>query len=89
MDLFTSLALIAGIIGTLAYAPQIHHIIKTKNAKGISVKAWLLWLLTGLIILVYSVHKGDIVFITLTTLNSISIITVLILAFKYNKKHRI
>ncbi len=80
------LALVAGVIGILAYVPQIIHMIKERSSKGISLGAWILWFVTGVIVLVYVLDIKDIIFISIQALNLIAIFVVLVLTLKYSNK---
>ena len=82
------LALVAGVIGILAYVPQIIHMIKEHSSKGISLGAWILWFVTGVIVLVYALDIKDIIFISIQALNLIAIFVVLVLTLKYSNKKK-
>jgi len=78
-----------GVFGALlftsAYIPQIFHLFKVKNSKGISIPAWLVWLIGAIILLIYAIYLRDIVFLILTWLETIFLITIIILALRYKK----
>lgn len=57
--------LIGTIIGTVAYGPQIAHIIKEKCAHGLSISAWVGWFLSSALLLPHAVVLGDPIFILL------------------------
>ncbi len=80
------LALISGIVGTIAYIPQILHMVKEKSSKGVSLSAWIVWLATGLITLLYAIEVRDSVFITIMAVSSIANFIVVLLTVKYWKK---
>lgn len=81
---------IFGFIGAalvaIAYAPQIAHIIAKHCAYGISVKAWLLWLIASLLILPHALTSGNTVFIILQLINASSILFILIFSQFHQKK---
>ena len=81
---------ILGFIGTtlifLAYIPQITHLIKEKDSKGISIKAWGLWAVAGVLLLIHAIAIKDSVFITLQAINLIAISIIIVLAVKYKKR---
>ena len=58
-----------GFLGTalviIAYLPQIHHLVKEHCSGGISIKAYGLWLVSALFMLVHAVGIQDPVFIAL------------------------
>ena len=58
-----------GFLGTIlvivAYLPQIHHLIKEQCSGGISIKAYCMWFVAALLILVHAIGIQDPVFIVL------------------------
>lgn len=66
-----------GFTGTtivaLAYIPQISHLVTQHCAYGLSVKAWLLWLVAALLILPYAISSGDKLFLSLQGVHVIAI----------------
>ena len=58
-----------GFLGTalviIAYLPQIHHLIKERCSGGISVKAYCLWFVAGLLMLIHAANIQDPVFVAL------------------------
>jgi lipid-A-disaccharide synthase-like uncharacterized protein len=88
---------IAGVAGTLvvaiAFLPQIIHLAKEHCSAGVSLKAWLLWLLGSVLIFSHALKGEDIVFIALQTVNIIAISVIILLSRRYAKmvcaSHRI
>jgi lipid-A-disaccharide synthase-like uncharacterized protein len=85
--IFKNLGLVGTIIFVSAYFPQIRHLIKVKDSTGISIFSWSLWLLGALLLLFYALYQKDFVFIALTTLETISLLLVVILSIKFRKKN--
>jgi uncharacterized protein with PQ loop repeat len=58
-----------GFAGTalviIAYVPQIHHLLAERCSGGISIKAYTLWLVAGMLMLVHAVAIADPVFMAL------------------------
>jgi uncharacterized protein with PQ loop repeat len=58
-----------GFLGTglviVAYLPQIRHLIKERCSGGISIKAYCIWFVAALLILVHAIGIQDPVFIVL------------------------
>ena len=52
-------------ISMLAYLPQIVHIAKEHCSAGVSSRAWMMWLLSSLLIGALALHRHDIVSILL------------------------
>jgi lipid-A-disaccharide synthase-like uncharacterized protein len=71
---------VIGIIGigisVAAYVPQAVHIGREHCAAGVSSRAWMMWLISGLLVGVLAIHRGDLVFILLqfSTLTSAAVI---------------
>lgn len=83
---FQNLGLIGTIIFVSAYLPQIKHLFKVKDSTGISIFSWSIWLFGALLLFTYAIHNHDVIFITLTSLESLALLTVIVLAIKYKKK---
>ncbi|MGC9968131.1 MAG: PQ-loop repeat-containing protein [Minisyncoccia bacterium] len=83
---FQSLGLIASIVFVSAYAPQIIHLLKVKDSTGIDIPAWFIWLFGALILVAYAIHEKDVVFMTLTILESLALLTVIILSARYKRR---
>jgi MtN3 and saliva related transmembrane protein len=80
-----NLGLIGSIIFAAAYIPQIVHLIKIKDSTGISISSWIIWLFGAVLLLIYAIHLHDIVFIVLTILETMALVTTIILATIYKK----
>lgn len=84
--IFQNLGLIGTLIFVSAYFPQIKHLLKVKDSTGISVFSWIIWLVGALLLFVYAIHNQDMIFIALTSLEALALLTVIILALRYKKK---
>jgi lipid-A-disaccharide synthase-like uncharacterized protein len=74
----------AGIaISMLAYLPQVVHISKEHCSAGVSSRAWMMWLLSSLLIGALALHRHDIVFILLQISSLTSAAVILVLAHRY------
>src|SRR3989338_6705824 len=82
-EIFQLLGVAGTIIVACAYVPQIWHLAKEHCSAGVSVKAWLLWLLASILIFSHALNVYDIVFITLQIINMASIVLTIILAKRY------
>jgi uncharacterized protein with PQ loop repeat len=78
---------IVGFIGTglviWAYVPQIHHLIKEHCSAGISLRAYVLWFIAAILLLVHAIMIQDATFIFLQTVNTSLTLIVLVFAKKY------
>ena len=81
--LINSLGLIGTIIFVSAYIPQIIHLLRVKESTGISIFSWMIWLFGALLLLVYAASRSDLVFIILTSLEALALLTVIMLAIRY------
>lgn len=92
-EFVNALAVAGTAIVALAYLPQIAHLITRHCAYGISVPAWLLWLLATLLILPRAAASGDRVFLALQLINGSAILFILIFAAFHQRascpRHRI
>jgi hypothetical protein len=79
-------------ISCFAYVPQIVHLANKHCSAGISVKAWLLWLLASFLIFLHAFSIFDFVFVTLQIANIAAITVIIVLSKRYQnmycEKHR-
>jgi uncharacterized protein with PQ loop repeat len=77
------------VIAVFAGLPQIVQLLKTKDATGISLWSWLIWLFSDLMLLTYSVSIMDKVFIFLNTLNAVFALIIISEILLYNLKKKL
>jgi hypothetical protein len=70
-------------ISCVAYLPQIVHLVTEHCSAGVSVKAWLLWLIASFLIFLHAFSVLDIVFVTLQIANMTAITVIIILSKRY------
>jgi lipid-A-disaccharide synthase-like uncharacterized protein len=74
----------AGIaISMLAYLPQVVHLVREHCSAGISRRAWVMWLVSSLLIGSLALHRHDPVFVLLQISSLISAAAILFLAHRY------
>ncbi len=78
---------VLGVIGiaisVAAYVPQVIHLAREHCSAGVSSRAWAMWLLSGLLIGLVAVQRGDMVFILLQLSSFTSAALILVLARRY------
>ena len=75
---------VAGIaISMLAYLPQVVHLAREHCSAGTSRRAWVMWLVSSLLIGGLAVHRRDPVFILLQVSSLVSAAAILFLAHRY------
>jgi len=79
-------AVLGGVIGIIAYVPQVLHLFKVKNSEGISLLAWDSWLFGNLLLLIYAISLGNIPYIIDYSLFCVANATIIILTLKYKNK---
>ncbi len=76
-----------GITGTalviLAYFPQILHLITERCSAGLSVRAFVMWVTSAVLLLTYAISLGDGVFIALQSYQLIATTLICVLCKKY------
>ena len=77
------LGLVGVAINCFAYAPQIVHLVIEHCSAGVSVRAWMLWLLASFLISLHAISVFDIVFVALQIVNIIAITVIIILSKRY------
>ena len=83
-----SIGIIAGILGIVAWVPQIYRIWIEKRADGISVPTFIVIAFALILWLIYGVLVDSIALIISNIMTLIVIITVLIGAFKVQKENK-
>ena len=74
----------AGIaISMLAYLPQVVHLAKEHCSDGVSSRAWMMWVVSSLLIGALALHRHDVVFILLQVSSLSSATVILVLAYRY------
>jgi lipid-A-disaccharide synthase-like uncharacterized protein len=74
----------AGIaISMLAYLPQVVHLAKEHCSAGVSSRAWVMWLISSLLIGSLALHRHDPVFILLQISTLTAAAVILFLAHRY------
>ena len=80
-----------GVIGIAisvgAYVPQVVHLWREHCSAGVSTRAWAMWLVSGLLIGLVAMQRGDPVFILLQASSLISAGAILLLARRYRGMH--
>jgi lipid-A-disaccharide synthase-like uncharacterized protein len=67
----------------LAYLPQVVHLAREHCSAGISRRAWVMWLVSSLLIGSLALHRHDPVFILLQVSSLVSAAAILFLAHRY------
>jgi uncharacterized protein with PQ loop repeat len=65
MDITEYFAFVGAIITAIAYIPQIAHLVRKHCAFGISIRAWVCWLIAALLIFPHAWVMKSVVFIAL------------------------
>lgn len=84
MDQFSQVAgFVGALIVAIAYLPQILHLARQHCSAGVSLGAWLLWLLGSVLVLSHAIRVADGVFVTLQIVSIVAIVVVLVLCKRY------
>jgi lipid-A-disaccharide synthase-like uncharacterized protein len=78
---------IVGLVGTLivaiAYLPQIVHLARERCSAGVSLDAWMLWLLGSVLIFPRALVVMDVVFVALQAVNILAMVSIIVLCKRY------
>ncbi len=78
---------VVGLAGTLivaiGYLPQIVHLAKERCSAGLSLRAWLLWLLGSALVFLHALAVRDVVFITIQTINMLAMLLIIVLCKRF------
>lgn len=83
MLLFQLIGYVGTFLSVWAYVPQIRHLLEEHCSAGLSTKTYIIWIISSLCILLYSISIMAIVIIVMQIANLIAISTILIFAKKY------
>jgi uncharacterized protein with PQ loop repeat len=71
----------------ISYIPQIAKLVKTKKSEDLSVTSWILWCISSVANLIYSVVLGRYELIIASVSETILVLAVLFLSIYYNYKN--
>ena len=78
---------ILGFLGTafviFAYVPQMRHLLQKHCSQGVSVRARRVYLIGSILLLLHAIQISDIVFIALQFFQSVALMVVLFLTYKF------
>lgn len=81
---------IFGIVGIaismLAYIPQVVHLVREHCSAGVSGRAWMMWVVSGVLVGALALHRRDPVFIMLQVSNLTSTAAIAFLAYRYRAR---
>lgn len=83
--LLTILGVTGNLLVVISYLPQIKKLLITKRAEDLSLSMWVMYTLGDILLLIYSISTGDVIFTALFTLFTVENVVVLYLAIKYSK----
>lgn len=83
MDFTKIIGLFGAILAGIAYLPQITHLIKEHCSAGISKKAYILWLVAAIAILIHAIAIKSPVFILLSSIQLVATVLILFFSNKY------
>ena len=77
------LILVVNVCSFVSYLPQIVKLLRTKKSEDIAVSTWILWMISGLCYLLYTLGVGDIGLILTCVVQFVLDSTVTFLSWKY------
>ncbi|MAW96810.1 MULTISPECIES: SemiSWEET family sugar transporter [unclassified Leeuwenhoekiella] len=84
-DFIEILGLVAAVLTTSAFAPQVYHTYKTKDVSGLSLPMYFIFLSGLLLWILYGVQTGSIAVIAANVVTSGLVIVLIVLKIKYGK----
>ena len=86
MNIIDTLYASVGIVVLVGYMPQIFNLIRTQtNCPDISIPAWLVWLYTAIVSLLYSFFILEDLKLNLVNTVNVTCITIIILVTAYKR----
>mgnify|MGYP001080120033 FL=1 len=83
IDSFEIIGLIAAVLTTAAYVPQVYKTWKTKSAGNISLTMYIAMFIGILLWLVYGIHLNSLAMILANSVTAILTLIILIFKFRY------
>lgn len=83
MDFTTTLGLLAGVLTTTSFFPQLLKLVRTKSAKDISRGMFVMFCTGVMLWLIYGVLHRDVALIAANSVTLILALTILVLKVKY------
>tara|TARA_R110002020_G_scaffold247833_5_gene461870 strand:+ start:2345 stop:2620 length:276 start_codon:yes stop_codon:yes gene_type:complete len=88
LDYIEVIGLLAAVLTTSSFAPQVYHTWKTKDVAGLSLTMYLAFF-TGVVLwTIYGVHKDSLAIILANFITGILVLVLLILKIKYGKSKK-
>ena len=84
-DFIEALGLVAAVLTTSAFAPQVYQTYKTKDVSGLSLPMYFIFLSGLLLWILYGVQTGSIAVIAANVFTSALVVILIILKIKYGK----
>jgi len=78
-----SIGIIGTVLATIAYVPQIRHLVAMRCGEGISLTAYMLWCSASTLLCVYAVIAKEPVFIALQGFHAIACAVILLFGTRY------
>jgi uncharacterized protein with PQ loop repeat len=70
-------------LSVMAYLPQIAHLIKEHCSAGLSSRAYVMWVVSAVLLLAYSIAQDDLVFVALQSYQTAAGALVLFFCLRY------
>lgn len=84
MDEWYIIGIIAALLTTFGFVPQIIKIYKTKSAKDVSIMTLFQFSIGTLLWTLYGIHIGDTIIIVANIITFITVIMMVILYYRHN-----
>ena len=81
--MFETFGIVGIAIAMLAYVPQVVHLGREHCSAGVSRRAWMMWLVSSVLVASLAIHRGDLVFILLQVSSMTSAAVILFLAYGF------
>ncbi|HET8709387.1 MAG TPA: PQ-loop repeat-containing protein [Candidatus Saccharimonadales bacterium] len=85
-SIIIALGFIGSIISAAAYVPQIYHLVHERCTAGLSKRAFGLWLVASVLMLVNALYIGSPVFVFLTSVQTVATAIIFGFTVAYNGK---
>lgn len=83
IDKFEIIGLVAAVLTTSAFVPQVYKAWKTKSTKGLSLPMYIIFFIGIILWLIYGIHLESFAMIVANSVTAILTIMILVLKLRY------
>lgn len=87
IDAIEIIGLIAAVLTTAAFVPQVYKTWKTKDVKAISLTMFIAMFVGVTLWLIYGIYKNSLSMLVANSVTASLVLVIIVLKIKYNRRH--